>query len=166
MFKSYLAKRQETLRLRWNPVKPSPKRLLGTTPLSTSKSPPTTHQDSPVLRTTLRLEIHQDGRRKHGLLAHQPQRFHVTIRDNGRTLQATTRQVSRNTQLLQRQIHRRLLETSIKPGRHSRHAKTGNRKRTLRNTHRSQRQHFRPLPRKNVTKTLLQTPLEDVRIIL
>ncbi len=36
MFKSYLAKRQETLRLRWNPVKPSPKRLLGTTPSSTS----------------------------------------------------------------------------------------------------------------------------------
>src|SRR5438552_15288085 len=43
-----------------------------------------TIKDSPILRTTLRLEIHQDGRREHGLLAHQPQRRKVTVRDTRR----------------------------------------------------------------------------------
>src|SRR6266567_5232477 len=102
-----------------------------------------------VLRATLRLEIQQDGnRRKHGLLADQPQRRKIAQRNNGRPLQARREHVpARNPQLHWSQIHRRILETSNQPRRDRRPAKAGNTERwPFRNTNRPQRQRIRTVP--------------------
>src|SRR5881409_3659871 len=115
-----------------------------------------------VLRATLRLEIQQDGnRRKHGLLADQPQRRKIAQRNNGRSLQARREHVpARNPQLHWSQIHRRILETSNQPRRDRRPAKAGNTERwPLRNTNRPQRQRIRTVPiiQQHVAPTLPRT---------